>query len=124
MCRVSRIVASLVLAVLFAGCSSIPTDGTVVAVITDAGGVYSYLNQIEQSKWPKYGLESWPSSEVRRLGGKDAWGDWHPKQGDEGVIVHVTRHQNGKRIYILKIGRYYVPIGHNGVRISARRMAE
>ncbi len=81
-----------------------------VAEITDAGHVYSGINQSD--------LISWPSAEMKKLGGEDGWGSFRPKNGDQGTIVAELRHWDTRgRIYILKIGDYYVVIDYRGIKL-------
>jgi WD40 repeat protein len=87
------------------------------ARIVHAGHVYSTL--------PRDCL-GWPSESVLNRGGADAkkspgWGDYYPKDGDQGEIIAEVKHCDGHYIYILKVGQNYVPIGKAGWRSSMRR---
>ena len=61
----------------------------------------------------------WPSAEIQKLAGADAWGDWRPVKGDVGEVIAVCTHpyETSVRIYILKIGKYYVPMGEKGIEL-------
>ncbi len=75
--------------------------------------LYTTINTVPMGS--KYGLNSWPSPEIKKLSGKDAWGKWSPKIGNSGRIVHQTTHSDGNRVFILQIGKYYVPVSADGV---------
>ena len=61
---------------------------------------------------------SWPSEEMRKLGGQSGWGSFYPKIGDRGVVVAETRHCDTRaKLYILKIGDYYVVIDYRGIKL-------
>jgi len=88
--------------------SSQPSART--AKITDAGQLYSTIN--------RGNCLSWPNQQMKRAGGKDGWGSFYPKNGDVGTIVSEMKHcNNGKKIYLLKIGNYYAPVGYDGIKI-------
>jgi hypothetical protein len=58
----------------------------------------------------------WPNQEVKVKGGRSGWDDFTPKNGQKGVVISVTKHcKDYERIYIVKVGEYYVPIGYKGV---------
>jgi hypothetical protein len=58
----------------------------------------------------------WPDQEIKAKGGRSGWDDFTPKNGQKGVVVSVTKHcKDYERIYIVKVGEYYVPIGYKGV---------
>ncbi len=75
------------------------------AKIWHEGGVYSTLNLGNSFK----GLPA----DWKVKGGENGWGNYKPKAGDTGTIVHVfiNKGSNNKYIYLLKIGNNYVPIG-------------
>lgn len=77
--------------------------------IVDNGEVYSTINQTD--------CLSWPSPEIKRVAGENAWGRYKPSNGDEGDLVGQSRHCADYTIvvYILKVGDHYVPIGSTGV---------
>jgi hypothetical protein len=61
----------------------------------------------------------WPSAEIQKLAGADAWGDWRPVKGDVGEVIAVCTHpfEPTTRIYILKIGKNYAPMGEKGIEL-------
>jgi hypothetical protein len=75
------------------------------AKIWHEGGVYSTMNI---GKWFK-GLPS----DWKLKGGENGWGNYKPKAGDTGTIVHIFNNEgnNNKYIYLIKIGDNYVPLG-------------
>ena len=80
------------------------------AKITDAGQLYSTIN--------RNNCLSWPNQQIKRAGGKDGWGSFYPKNGNVGTIVAEMKHcDSGKKIYLLKIGNHYAPVGYDGVKI-------
>jgi hypothetical protein len=90
--------------------------GSEWATIVDPGKVYPSINQNPDAP-ARSGLR-WPSAEVKRQAGENAWGAWRPKVGDEGEIVWKTPHpaKGAGMVYILKVGTRYVPIGEKGIR--------
>ncbi len=83
------------------------------AVITDTGKLYTTINTTSCLKW------DWATPEQKRLAGSGGWGSFYPQAGNEGEIVYETTHCDGTtKMYVLKVGSYYVPIGANGVRIG------
>ena len=85
-------------------------SGGRTAKIIDAGQLYSTINRTN--------CLSWPNEQIKRAGGKDGWGSFYPKNGDIGTIVaEMTHCDSGKKIYLLKIGNYYAPVGYDGVQI-------
>lgn len=92
-----------------------PTSNAKRFVITDAGQLYSTINNGDCIDW------SWASPTVRNLAGEKGWaGSFYPKNGDEGEVVFEGKHCNsGIKLYVLKIGSYYAVMGENGVRLSS-----
>ncbi|MDM8561798.1 caspase family protein [Candidatus Marithioploca araucensis] len=81
------------------------------AEITDIKKVYPAIN--------KGDCLNWSSQEMKAKGGIDKWDSFYPKKGDIGSIVDEMIHcHSGEKIYILKIGQYYVPIRRNGIRVK------
>jgi len=67
-------------------------------------GVYSTINQTNTLKFP--------TQEMKQKSGKNSWGDYYPKEGDIGTIVHIFRDEyKPHNIYLIKVGDNYVPIG-------------
>lgn len=71
------------------------------------GGIYSTLN--ESKNFP------FPSKKIKKLCGRSAWNNFHPKTGDIGEVVFISEYEpgavrSGKRTYILKIKNNYVGI--------------
>jgi hypothetical protein len=72
--------------------------------IWHVGGVYSTLNGSNNFNFP--------TEEIREKSGKSGWGDYFPKEGDIGTIVHIIHATNkSSDIYLIKVGDNYVPIG-------------
>ena len=62
---------------------------------------------------------NWLSQEIKAKGGVNKWDSFYPKKGDIGIIVDEMTHcHSNEKIYILNIGRYYVPVGSNGIRVK------
>ncbi len=80
------------------------------AQIVDVGQVYEAINTTECLTWPTPGL--------RDKSGKNSWDSFYPKKDDIGVIVEELKHcQFDDIIYILKMGKYYVPISSAGAKV-------
>jgi hypothetical protein len=75
------------------------------AKIWHEGGVYSTLNLTNA-------YNDLPN-EIKTKGGKSGWGNYNPKAGDVGTIIHIfpEKENNSKYIYLLKIGDNYIPVG-------------
>ena len=75
------------------------------AKIWHEGGVYSTLNLSN--------AYNDLSNEIKTKGGKSGWGNYNPKAGDVGTIVHIfpEKENNSKYIYLLKIDDNYIPVG-------------
>ena len=72
--------------------------------IWHSGGVYNNLNESESFQFP--------TQEMKQKGGKSGWGEYYPKEGDVGTVVHIFSPKNQRQsIYLIKIGDNYVPIG-------------
>lgn len=73
--------------------------------IFNSGGVYSTINQTDNLKWP--------STELKEKSGENSWGNYEPKAGDTGTVVHVFKYGNKHRkfIFILDVDGHFVPIG-------------
>ena len=72
--------------------------------IWSAGGVYPTLNKSNNFNFP--------TEEIRQKSGKSGWGDYFPKEGDIGTVVHIFRNERKLRnIYLIKVGDNYVGIG-------------
>ncbi|HWZ04444.1 MAG TPA: hypothetical protein VNX40_12595 [Mucilaginibacter sp.] len=69
------------------------------------GGIYATLNTDSNFVWP--------SAEAKRRGGENGWGNFKPKTGDTGVVVHIFIYEGDRQkyVYLLKIKENYVPIG-------------
>ncbi|OAD18858.1 heat shock protein DnaJ [Candidatus Thiomargarita nelsonii] len=79
------------------------------AQIVDVGQIYEAINTTD--------CLTWPSSNIKEKGGKNAWGSFYPKKGDTGIVVSEVKHCHfDDNIYLLKIGQYYVPISSVGVQ--------
>jgi hypothetical protein len=71
--------------------------------IWDAGGIYPTINQTNTLKFP--------TREMKQKSGKSGWGNYYPKEGDIGTVVHIFRSKDKLRnIYLIKVGDNYVPI--------------
>lgn len=76
--------------------------------IVDNGQIYPAINQID--------CLTWPSPEVQRKAGENAWGSWYPQNGDVGVLLGTSPHcSSNVLVYILQIGDRYVAIGESGI---------
>lgn len=75
------------------------------AKIWHEGGIYSTMNIGKRFK----GLPS----EWKLKGGENGWGNYEPKAGDTGTIVHIFNNEgnNNRYIYLLRIRDNYVPLG-------------
>ena len=83
------------------------------ARVINPGDVFDLINRIKG----KQALD-WPSEEIQKQAGSDFWGDWRPVRGDIGEVIAVCQHpSDGSRVFILKIGKYYVPMGEKGVEL-------
>ena len=71
------------------------------------GGIYSTINTSNILKWP--------SKEIKTKSGKNGWGNYEPKAGEIGTVVHIFYDKKNKNdnIYLIKIGDNYVPLGCN-----------
>ena len=57
------------------------------------------------------GCLKWPSEDARARGGKKAWGQWRPKQGDIGTVLGASRHcMFAIDMYILDIGGHIAAV--------------
>ncbi len=76
------------------------------------GSIYHQINRTDAL--------TWPSAELRKVAGEDGWGDWKPKNGDVGAIVHTFRRdaRDGGPIYLLRIDGHYVPIRYDAVKVK------
>ena len=84
-----------------------------MAEIIDTGKLYTTINSTE--------CLTWPSPEIKKLAGENNWGSFYPQKGARGIIISETFHCDAQtKIYILKIGDYYVPIGADGVRLLGK----
>lgn len=93
------------------------TSQAQVARITQAGALYSTINRGD--------CLTWPDEEIQALGGQNAWGGYYPKNGDQGVVVWTTTHCSSKlKVYLLRIGEHYVPIGEPGVELLGSQAAQ
>lgn len=82
------------------------------AVITDITQVYDTISKVTCISW------TWATREQRSLAARENWGDFRPTNGDEGEIVFLAFHcANKSRIYVLKMGKYFVPMGESGIKI-------
>ena len=74
-------------------------------MIADSGKIYTTINKGRD--WL-----NWPSEKVRLKAGDSGWQGYRPKNGDVGVLIASSRHcsQPNVCVYILKVGRHYVPI--------------
>ncbi|WP_078346333.1 hypothetical protein [Mucilaginibacter pedocola] len=81
------------------------------ARISSAGSVYSTFNDSDS--------QSWPSTEMKKLGGRSGWKKYVPAAGDAGTIVHVFMSKGSKPqpIYLLKVADKYVPVACSGIEI-------
>lgn len=72
--------------------------------IYHTGGVYSTLNETD--------IYDWPSEKIRMKSGESGWGEYRPKNGEVGELIHVfeTVKTNDPYILLLKIGDLFVPI--------------
>jgi hypothetical protein len=88
-----------------------PTSVNRIAEITDYSRyAYPNMNRGDDIRWP--------SAEMKKLGGEDGWGSFRPKNGDQGTVVaEASFDRMGRRLYILKIGNYYVVISSGGVKL-------
>lgn len=66
----------------------------------------------------------WPREEWKQNGGKNSWGDWVPRAGMEGTVVHrwTPNHRDlskrshlDKTILLVQLNEHYVPISESGV---------
>lgn len=92
------------------------------ATIVNPEQRYETLNRMVP-KPPRSEEFQWPSDDIKKRAGLDAWGDWRPRAGDEGVVVGKGISPNFGEyhtIYILKIGEHYVPISEKGLKILAK----
>lgn len=72
------------------------------------GGIYTKINKSKSLNWP--------SKEIKKKSGENAWRKFYPQPGDIGTIVHIfdydkKRTPSAKLIYLLEIRGNYVPIG-------------
>lgn len=80
------------------------------AVIINAGRVFANIVNTNCLDW------SWATAAQKKLSGKTGWGNYKPKNGDEGIIVFTAMHCSKKiNISILKVGDYYIPIAEEGL---------
>jgi Tfp pilus assembly protein PilF len=90
---------------------TVTTKLPVTARIIDTDRIYSTINRDT--------CITFPNDEIKLLAGVDRWQDYDPQTGDRGAIVHITIHCRTKlKVYILKVGNYYVPIAERGVKID------
>ena len=84
-------------------------EGKTAKIVND-GKLYSTINRTD--------CLSWPNERMKKISGEDGWGSFYPKTGDVGTIVAEMKHcDSGKKIYLLKIGNHYAPVGYDGVKI-------
>jgi hypothetical protein len=84
------------------------------ARVVNPADVYDLINRNKGNK-----TLDWPSEEIQKQAGADTWGDWRPVKGDVGEVIAVCNHPVDAtvRVHILKIGKYYVPIGDKGIEL-------
>lgn len=107
--------ASFALAQMVAGRIAPSADKTArLAKVTSPSEVYDTINRNKGKD-----TLDWPSAEIQKLAGADAWGDWRPAKGDVGEVIAVCTHpfEATTRIYILKIGKFYAPMGEKGIEL-------
>lgn len=66
------------------------------ATVREEGAYLSSLNNIND------GSLAWPSEEMRKAAGENAWGTWRPRKGDSGTVVGIMTRQGGILIYIVE----------------------
>lgn len=80
------------------------------AQITDIGQIYELINTTE--------CLTWPTPEMKKMGGKNSWGKFYPKKGDTGMIIKEMQHCHLEdNVFIVELEQYYVPINSVGVKI-------
>ncbi len=81
------------------------------AVITDASNVYPDIGNTDCLTWNS------PSVKEEVKSYKWRQRNYFPEKGDEGIIVHLTKHcDTRKPIAILKVEENYVPIETSGIK--------
>lgn len=76
--------------------------------VVDPGLVYDTINQTD--------CLAWPSADLKKRGGADAWAGYYPAAGERGAVIAVVDHCDGEtEIAILEIGGHVVPIGVDGI---------
>jgi hypothetical protein len=63
--------------------------------------LYSSINK-------KDTLKGWPSEEIKKLAGSDAWDGWRPSEGDIGKMAHIWA---GMGMALVHIDNHYVVMG-------------
>ncbi|XP_065365040.1 protein pecanex [Calliphora vicina] len=67
----------------------------------------------------------WPFEALRRKGGRLSWDGWEPRAGMVGYVIHIWRpnHPNkmyrtplNRDVYLIEIGKNYVPVTASGLR--------
>jgi hypothetical protein len=78
--------------------------------ITDGGQIYDALNTTTCVKWP--------STDVKKRAGRDAWKDFAPNSGLEGTVVAALDHCDHQTLVVLvAVDDYIVPVTSKGVEI-------
>lgn len=67
----------------------------------------------------------WPFEALRQKGGRISWDGWEPRAGMVGYVIHIWRpnHPNkmyrtplNRDVYLIEIGKNYVPVTASGLR--------
>jgi hypothetical protein len=75
--------------------------------IVNTGRVYPSINETDALDWP--------SDEIKRKAGKNAWAAWRPKKGMIGRVIHESWHPSTKEIvYIVEVDGHFAAIGKSG----------
>ncbi len=81
------------------------------AIITDATNIYPDIGYTDCLTWHSLAVKE----EVKVYKWRQR--NFFPKKGDEGIIVHLTKHCDTRRpIAILKVEENYVPIETSGIK--------